>query len=285
MNLLVSVNKKELDKYLEFTNSFIVGLLNYSVNYFELSIEEIEKLLNEHSNIELFIAINKNIFNDDLLDLEEKLVYLNKIKIKGILFYDLSILSIVKRKKLNIDLIYGQTQMVVNYNIVNFYYDLGCKYSYLSSTITEDEIKEISLKTKSLLMALFIGHVKVSHSKRHLVSNYYKYRDISNYSNINIINEKNKDSKYYLIEDSKGTNILTYDILNGTDSFINLKDFLEYAILDNNLIDDDLFIKILKLYHDNLNSLIDDDDLVKEVKKIIGNYDGFFHKKTIYKVK
>ena len=119
LKLLVSVNKKELSEYLEFTDSFIIGLKDFSVNYFEVSLEEIEELLRKYSNINLFIAINKNIFNNDLNNLEENLIKLEKLNIKGIMFYDLSVLSIVKRLKLNLDLVYHQSHMVTNYNIIN----------------------------------------------------------------------------------------------------------------------------------------------------------------------
>ena len=69
----------------------------------------------------MFVAINKNIFNDDLKDLENNLIELSKLNIKGILFYDLSILSIVKRLDLKLDLVYNQGHLVTNYNIVEFY--------------------------------------------------------------------------------------------------------------------------------------------------------------------
>jgi len=285
LKLLISVNDKELSKYLNFTDSFIIGLKDFSINYYELDINEIEELLNKYKNINLFISINKNIFNNDLNNLEENLIKLSKLNIKGILFYDLSILSIVKRLNLNLDLIYHQTHMVTNYNIVNFYKELGCKYAYLSTEITCDEMLEISSKTNINLIALFIGHIIISHSKRKLVSNFYEHIDKTNKNNINIIKEKNKDNKYYINENSKGTNILTYEILNGTRAFISLKDKLEYAVLDNNLIDDKVFLAVLKLYKDNLDGNINDDLFIKSVEKLIGNYDGFFYTKTIYKVK
>ena len=33
MKLLVSLNRKEVDDYLDYTNSFIIGLKDYSINY------------------------------------------------------------------------------------------------------------------------------------------------------------------------------------------------------------------------------------------------------------
>ena len=285
MELVVSINSKELDKYLKFTNSFIIGLSNYSINYYELTIEEIKNILKKYSNINLFIAINKNIFNEDLIILEKNLKELSKLKIKGILFYDLSVLSIVKRLKLNIDLVYNQDHLVTNYNIVNFYSDLGCKYSYLSSDITSLEMEEISSKTKVNLMALFIGHIVISHSKRKLVSNFYNHINKKNIETINMLSLKNEDSKYYVIENEIGTNVLTKEILNGSRAFVSLKEKLQYAILDNNLIDDKVFLLVLKLFKENLELKINDKEFVQKVTNLIGNYEGFFYTKTIYKVK
>ena len=285
MKLLVNVNDKELSKYLEFTDSFIIGLKDFSVNYYELDLNEIKKLLEKYPNTNLFVSINKNIFNKDLEKLENSLIQLSKLNIKAVMFYDLSVLSISKRLNLNIDLVYHQTHLVTNYNIVNFYHNLGCRYAYLSAEITESEMEEISEKTSTDLIAFFVGHIIISHSKRKLVSNFYKHINKNNDKDINIIKEKNKDTKYLIKENKIGANILTYDILNGTKAFIKLKDKLAYGVLDNNLIDDDLFLKVLKLYKMNLDKKINDKDFINEVEKLIGNYDGFFYKKTIYKVK
>ncbi|MBQ8891411.1 MAG: U32 family peptidase [Bacilli bacterium] len=285
MELIVSVNSKELDKYLKFTNSFIIGLRDFSINYFELDLESIKELLKKYCDINLFVAINKNIFNDDLKDLENNLIELSKLNIKGILFYDLSILSIVKRLDLKLDLVYNQGHLVTNYNIVEFYKTLGCKYAYLASDITANEMEEISNKVDINLMALFIGHVVISHSKRKLVSNFYQHIGKNNKNELNEITEKGKDNKYYVIQNKQGTNILTKEILNGTSAFINLKDKLKYGILDNNLISDDVFLDVLKLYKDNIDLNITDDELIKKVSDLIGDYDGFFYTKTIYKVK
>lgn len=285
MKLLVKVNDKELSKYLKFTNSFLYGLKNYSVDYFEITIDEIKELLNKYPNIELFISINKNIFNQDLDDLKDKLIELSNLNIKGILFYDLSVLSFVKSLDLKIDLVYHQTHMVTNYNICDFYYNLGVKYAYLSTEITAYEMLEISNKTKIHLMAYFIGHPIISHSKRKLITNFYKHLNKENNNKINVIKEKNKDTKYYIEETELGTNILTENILNGSKAFIELKDKIEYGILDNNYIDEDIFIKVLEIYSKYVNNKLNDNEFLNNVEKLIGNYDGFFYTKTIYKVK
>lgn len=285
MELIVSLNKKDVSPFLEFTNSFIVGLKDYSVNYFELSIEEITELLNKYKDINLFVSINKNIFNKDILDLKDKLLKLSKLNIKAILYYDLSILELVRALNLNIDLCYHQTHMVTNYNICNYYFKHGVKYAYLSTELTTDEMSFIKDNTNIKLMTYFLGHVIISHSKRKLVSNFYKHINSTNNNKLNIIKEINKDNKYYCLENDLGTNILTYDVLNGTKAFILLKDKIDYGILDNNLIDDSIFLEIVKLYKMYIDKKINSDFLVEKVNNLIGDNSFFFFKKSIYKVK
>ena len=41
MKLLVSLNNKKLDDYLNYTNSFILGLKDFSINYLEFDLNDI----------------------------------------------------------------------------------------------------------------------------------------------------------------------------------------------------------------------------------------------------
>lgn len=290
MKLLISLNTLELETYLKFTNSFIIGLKDYCVNYYEASISDIEKVLNKYPTIELFVSLNKNIFNDDLQELKIMLMQLTKIKIKGLIFYDLSILNMVKGLDLDIPLVIAQDHLITNYNICNYYCEKGVEYAYLSSDITKDEIIEISKKSNIKLMTFFFGNILITHSKRKLLTNYYKYYNIAHREKSGLIKEKNKEEETYYIEENKiGTNILTKKILNGADFFYELKDKIEYAILDSNVRDDKFnnFLDIVELYSLALKEKISEEEFVEKNKKIMGKelYSGFFDKKTIYKVK
>ena len=72
---------------------FILGLEDYCINYPSASLEQIKELSNKY---QLFISINKNLFNNELSDLKEKLIELSHLPIMGILFYDLGVLNIVR---------------------------------------------------------------------------------------------------------------------------------------------------------------------------------------------
>lgn len=285
MKILVGLNNKKIDDYLDYTNSFIIGVKDFSISYIDYTIEEIEKLRKEYPNIELFISLNKNIFNKDLAKLEEILKKLDTLKINGVLFYDLSILSLVKKLHLSIPLIWGQEHMTTNYNTCNYYYDKGCEYVYISSEITEDEIKEIHDKSDIKIMSFVFGYPEVSFSKRKLLTNYFLYHHEVKNKDYYLI-KSDEDNKYFIKENNLGTSILYGNILNGIKPFYNLRDTISYAIMDETLVDHDIFMKCLKVYKDLQDEKIELNDANNKVGEMVDSYDTvFYYKKTIYKVK
>ena len=285
MKLLVSLNNKNIEDYLNYTNSFILGLKDFSINYLEFDINEIKELLNNYKDIEVFVSLNCNYFNDDLKELEEKIIELSKINIKGILFYDLAVLEIVKRNNLKVDLCWHQEHMVNNYNTCNYYYDKGCNYAYLASDITTDEMIEISNKSKINLIAFFYGHPLISFSKRNLITNYFLFNKKNKEKEVYTITNKDSDG-YYILENNHGTEILTGNVLNGIMPFSKLKDKVSYGVLDEQFTDHDTFIKVLSIFKDLLDNKIDSEEANNKVYKLTGSKDTmFFDIKTIYKVK
>lgn len=285
MELLVSLNNKTLDDYLKYTNSFIIGLKGFSINYLEFDVLEIKDLLEKYPNICLFVSINKNMFNNDLDLLEKALLELSKFNIKGIMFYDLAVLSIVKRHNLDINLVWHQGHMVTNYNTCNYYYDKGCNYAYLATEITVLEIKEIKEKSSINLMAFLFGYPPVSFSKRQLLTNYELHSNNKLEGSYQIITSGNSDN-YFIKENDYGTSILYGNILNGIQPMNDLKDILSYGILDEQLVSHDLFIKILEVYYNFLNNKLSLEEAREKVYDLTNSLDTlFYYKKTIYKVK
>ncbi len=286
MKLLVGLNKKDILDYLDYTNSFIIGLKDFSINFQEYSIEEIKKLRIDYPDIELFVSINKNIFNSDLSLLEERLIEISKFGVKAVLFYDLSILSIVKKNNLNISLVWSQEHMTTNYNTCNYYYNKGCGYAYLSSEITLEEIKEIKEKSKIQLISFFFGYPDVSFSKRKLITNYFLFHNLSKERDWYTIKSDDDNNKYFIKESKLGTRILYGKVMNGIKPFYELKDIVDYAILSEEMIDHEVFIKGLKIFSDLNNEKVTVDEANQSLIDLVKSDDTiFYYKKTIYKVK
>ena len=120
MKVLVELIDKDISEYSNI-GGVILCLKDYSVfNTVTYTKEEIKDITNKYSNLDIFVKIDKNIFNSEINDLKEILTYLSKLNIKGIFFYDLALLQIKKELNLDIDLVWSQTHMVTNYKTCNY---------------------------------------------------------------------------------------------------------------------------------------------------------------------
>ena len=282
MKLIVIPKSKEMiDKYINLgVNSFIIGLKDLSINFdLEMNIDEIKELNNKYSNLDLFISINKNIFNDELNNLENSLIELDKLNIKGVLFYDLSIVYLKNKNNLKLDLVWNQNHMVTNYNTCNYYYSKGVKYALIAPEITLEEIKEIKDKSSISLITFGFGYPIMADSRRKLITNYFKsINKESDKDSIEIYDEKNR---FIVKEDRHGTTFFNKEFLNGV-SLIK-EDVSDYIVYSDQFVDEDKSIEITKLILNLLNNY--KEEYVDSLNNLIGNDTNFLFKKTIYMVK
>lgn len=246
------------------------------------------KQLEIYKDKNIYLALDKNIFNEDLSLLEEVLTKIDNYNIKGIIFYDLAVLSISKRLGIKTPLIWGQNFLVTNYKTCDFYEKQNVKKAIVSAEITIDEIEEIAKNTNLELLVNVFGYRLMAISKRKLVTNYFDYLDEKNDKKINYIIEKN--DKYPIIENDIGTKIYTKDVLCGIRYLKRLKEAgVKYIILEDTFLKDDEFDKVRKVFETVINKDLNEEELLKEenkIKEIIPNISLLFlNKKTIYKVK
>ena len=271
--IILEVNKKCAPAHL-------FGIKGLSISDNLISIEEFLK----QDNKEAFIALDKNMFNSDLKFLEEVLIKLSKEKIKGVFFYDISVLSIVKRLNLDINLIWAGDFLTTNYKTIDFYKKDGVKGLSISNLLTIDEICEIIEKVQVKTFVNIFGYQLVAVSKRNLISNYFEYIDEEKSNDIHTMIERGKE--YKTKEDEYGTKIYSNYILNGIKYLKRLKDSgVDYIILNDFDVDKKIFSKVLSIYEKALDFKDDLDILDKEINSLIETETGFFDKKTIYRVK
>lgn len=285
--VIIPNHVKELDFYKnKGATTFIFGLEDYCINYPSINLDEIKKLSN---NYQLFIAVNKNIFNSEVNDLKDKLIELSKLPILGVLFYDLGILNIVKENNINLDLIWHQTHMVTNYNTCNYYNSKGVKGAFLANEITLDEIIEIKEKTNMELMVEVFGYPIMSHSRRSLLSNYFK--SINKEKENRIYNLTDRENNYLIKETKDGASILYGKLINGTKPLFDLiNNKINYLVLDMQEIKTELGGQVLEEYQyilDNISNVteLEKENIINKMNNLIGDSTNFFYKKTIYKVK
>ena len=264
--------------------TLLFGLKDLSTYENEISLEEI----NKYKDKEIYLALDKNMFNEDLPKLEESLKEIDKLNIKGILFYDLAVLHISKRLNLKTPLIWNQNFLVTNYKTCNFYEKQNIKGAVISGEITIEEIEQLAKNTKIDLYINAFGYQLMAISKRKLITNYFNHTKEKNQEKVHKMIEK--ENSYPIIENKTCTKIYTKEVLNGIKYLNRLKQAgIKYIILNDILLDEEKFNKVAKIYEEALNKNETDQELLereKQIKNIINNTSTLFlDKKTIYKVK
>lgn len=276
--LTIPSNLEEITKTKPLVDGFIIGIKDMCVNM-NYCIEDLS-ILSSLCDKEIFIALNKNLHNNDLERVKELLLELNNYNIKGVLYADVGLLNIARSLNLNYDLVWSKEHASTNVNTINYWNKEGAKYAYVSSDITEEEIINIGKNSKSKLLVNMFGYLPMFVSKRHIVKNYLEYFNLSDNSNINYIEKENKI--YPIIDNNIGTVCYSNNILNGINSYLNIN--VEYIVLNSLLIDLDSFIIVINCFKnvnkDNIG------EMNKKIESLFSNIDtAFLNRKTIYKVK
>ena len=284
MKILIEQSTKntDLSKYID---GLILSLKNYSSqSYLTYTFEEIEQIIKDNPDKEIFINLNKNFFNDEIESLKEILLKIDKLNVKGIFFYDLAILQLKKECNLKTDLIWSQTYMVNNYKTCNYYHSKGVKYALLSKEITLEEIKEIITKSKIEAMVETVSMPSVAFSKRKLLTNYYHNINKEAKKNL-VVTEKATNEEYQVLEDETGTNFFLNKITNATSIIKELYSCnCPYIILREYGIDHELFKELLIDTQKYIESKCQDEEYINKYESL-NDFTNFFFKKTIYQVK
>lgn len=258
-------NIKEAKDIQDYIDAFLLPIENLSINYIHtFSLEQIKEI--KKLNKEIFIIINKNIHNKELFLLEKTLKEIENLNINGIVFYDIALVNLKQKMHLKTPLVWNQEHLTTNYGTVNYWYNKGVEYAYLSSELTKREIDEIKNNAKAKLFVNVFGYIPMFTSKRHLVNNYLETFNLKSKHQ----NTIRKEGKIYPINDTNlGTTVYSNYILNAVDIDFNK---IDYLVFNSNLIDEKDFINVLK-------------DYKEKQKNKFPKETGFLYQETIYKVK
>ena len=268
----------EINKTKDLVDGFIIGIKDMCVNT-NFCVEDLS-ILNDLTDKDIFISLNKNMHNGDLSRVESILLELNNYPIKGVLFYDIGVLNIYNRLNLNYELVWSQEHLTTNFNTINYWNSKGAKYTMLSSDITYEEITEITKNSKSKLIVQLFGYLPMFVSKRHIVRNYLNQFNLSDMSSINYMEKEG--STYPIIDNNVGTYVYSANILNGIGYASKINS--EYILLNSFNIETDDFVKVIEMFKsvDESNSK----EYEERINSMFSNTNlGFLDTKTIYRVK
>lgn len=143
------------------------------------SIEDItEGVKFAHSlNKKIYVTVNIIPHCDDLNNIEEYLLSLDRIHVDAIIVSSLFIIETVKKLNLNLECHISTQISAVNEDYVKFYEELGCTRVVLARECSLNEIKMIKEHTNSELEVFIQGGLCSSYSGKCTLSNYFVCRD------------------------------------------------------------------------------------------------------------
>ena len=143
------------------------------------SIEDIaEGVKFAHSlNKKIYVTVNIIPHCDDLNNIEEYLLSLDRIHVDAIIVSSLFIIEKVKKLNLNLECHVSTQVSAVNEDYVKFYEELGCTRVVLARECSLNEIKMIKEHTNSELEVFIQGGLCSSYSGKCTLSNYFVCRD------------------------------------------------------------------------------------------------------------
>jgi len=192
------------------------GLRAFSGNFEE---DELEEAVNyAHAlNKKIYITVNIVAHNNDFDGLEEYLLFLNKLKVDGIIVSDLGIMSIARRVVPDLDIHVSTQANVTNKYTAKYLCDMGVKRLVLARELSIQEIKEIReyIPADVEIETFVHGAMCISYSGRCLLSNYLNGRDSNRGACVqacrfeySICEKTRKGELYDIQEDERGTYIL-----------------------------------------------------------------------------
>lgn len=143
------------------------------------SIEDIaEGVKFAHSlNKKIYVTVNIIPHCDDLSNIEEYLLSLDRIHVDAIIVSSLFIIETVKKLNLNLECHVSTQVSAVNEDYVKFYEELGCTRVVLARECSLNEIRKIKEHTNSELEVFIQGGLCSSYSGKCTLSNYFVCRD------------------------------------------------------------------------------------------------------------
>lgn len=157
-----------------------IGGKNYSLraNANNFSLEEIKSAVLYAHNLKkkVYVTINIVFHEKDLEQLEDYLIYLDEIKVDGIIVSDPYVISLVKKLKLDLAIILSTQTSTLNKYASLYWKELGVKRIVLAREALKEDIQ--SVIDTGLETEIFIhGAMCTSFSGKCVMSNYVTNRD------------------------------------------------------------------------------------------------------------
>lgn len=273
----------DLDQY----QSIVIAPDQFAIaNDHTFSNKQIEGLrrLCKNKNINMYVLVNKMMFDEDLEALQQHLQWLKTLEVSGIYFADLAVYMIAESLDMKDLLIYAPGMTVVNSEDVKEYVDLGIAGLELANELTLQEKLEIAHNNPHKVGVVIGGYLLMSYSKRKVLSNYFREikKDVILEDNYDLrLKERTRDGHMPIYEDNNGSYIYSEYVFH---SFKVMKQLLEapfkYFRIDGIFLDKQLIEDLLDAYEAQVVGRQDD-----FLEFIQGKYPEYYFDDIFYDTK
>lgn len=274
----------DITKYDNIDCGFILSIKSYAAkgaSFF--TSKQINEISSKYKNREIFLNFTKMFTDKEINSLKQYIKKINFENIDGILIGDIGLYYVFLKHNLENKLIYFPDTIITNTVEFNFFKKLNFLGCQIAKELTLDEILNIS--SKKLLKTFLIGHGYLSmfYSKRKLLTNFNKYYD-KNYNlkynyNLSAKEPSRKDLNFPILEDMAGTYLYRPYVLHSFNVLDQLKNSIDYFIIDGIFHNDEYIIDVLGQYQ---NNNFDIENIEKKYEEKLDT--GFYYEKTIYKL-
>lgn len=211
----------------------------------------------------VYVLFNTLIQEEDLELLTKYLSELKKMKIDGIVCYDLTVIIVARKLDMGKYCIYQPGTMTTNPKDVTFYSELGIKGITISREITIDEIRAFFLEGPRLEFSLAgHGYQEMFYSRRKLVSSYLRHHHISTDMacsyDLKIRELQRPDTYFPILEDRYGTMLFRAKKLQSFAFMDILEPHLADLFLERKFMSDTEYLDSIRAYKHHGYSLFID---------------------------
>ena len=125
----------------------------------------------------VYVTVNIVFHNEDLLGLEDYLIYLAKCSVDGIICSDIAVINLINKLNIKTKIILSTQASVLNSEAAKFYKNLGVKQIVMAREALREDIISVKEETGLEIECFIHGAMCTSISGKCIMSNYMTNRD------------------------------------------------------------------------------------------------------------
>lgn len=237
---------------------------------------------------ELIVQVNVIVHNDLLAPLESFLAFIDSIDADGVIFGDLAVYQLARRRGMTNRLFYNPETLNTNYYDPVFWGKQGIQGLFIAKEIPLADMTRIAATSPIKLAIIGHGHLNMFHSRRPLVTNFLEYQgeDYDKYlqaRNLRLVEEL-RDESYPIVQDEHGTHIFRSKPMASFNDLYQLTEHIDLFVIDGMFQNAAYLLDAVRDYR----TLLDHED-PEQAKTIALRYaathdSGFLHKPTVFDV-